>query len=271
VMSPVEGDAPRGSHVDLYHSSRPLADAAIRFLNDPQITSGPFLIWIHFLDPHKQYLEHPGFSNYGKSPRALYDGEIAYTDHHIGRVLRALWASPLAARTAVILTGDHAEAFGEHGAFFHGREVWDEIMRVPLLVSVPGAGPRRIARRVSHVDLAPTVLDLAGIAEDSGARGTSLVPELFGAEGPARPVLVDQPRNPYYPPKRAFIDGRYKLHHAIDSNTYRLFDLDRDPKETNDLAEGDPDLLKKVRRSYALFASEIVEINPVHALDMGAN
>jgi arylsulfatase A-like enzyme len=267
VMAPVEGDAPRGSHVDLYHSSRTLADTGIRFLNDPQITSGPFLIWIHFLDPHKQYLEHPGYSNYGKSPRALYDGEIAYTDYHVGRVLRALWASPLRDRTAVFLTGDHGEAFGEHGAFFHGREVWDEIMRVPLLISVPGAAPRRITRRMSHVDLEPTILDLAGAADDTGARGASLVPELFGAEGPARPVLIDQPRNPYYPPKRAFIEGRYKLHHAIDSNTYRLFDLDRDPKETSDLAESDPDLLKKVRRSYALFASEIVEINPVHALD----
>jgi arylsulfatase A-like enzyme len=266
VMSPVEGDAPRGSHVDLYHSSRPLADTAIRFLNDPQITSGPFLIWVHFLDPHKQYLEHPGF-HYGKGPRALYDGEIAYTDQHVGRLLKALWASPLRERTAVILTGDHGEAFGEHGAFFHGREVWDEIMRVPLLISVPGAAPRRVARRTSHVDLAPTVLDLAGIADDTGARGTSLVPELFGAEGFPRPVLIDQPRNPYYPPRRAFIDGRHKLHHAVDSNTYRLFDLDRDPKETNDLADGEPDLFKKVRRSYADFASEIVEINPVHALE----
>jgi len=271
VMAPVEGDAPRGSHVDLYHSSRPLADTAIRFINDPQITSGPFLIWVHFLDPHKQYLEHPGYSNWGKGPRALYDGEIAYTDHHIGRLLKALWASPARDRTAVILTGDHGEAFGEHGAFFHGRDVWDEIMRVPLLISVPGAPPRRISRRMSHVDLAPTILDLAGIPEDSGARGVSLLPEVFGAEGAARPVLIDQPRNPYYPPKRAFIDGRYKLHHAIDSNTYRLFDLDRDPKETENLVEADPELLRKVRRTYAAFASEIVEINPVRGLDTGNN
>jgi arylsulfatase A-like enzyme len=269
VMAPVEGDAPRGSHVDLYHSSRPLADTAIRFLSDPQITSGPFFIWVHFLDPHKQYLEHHGFSNYGKGPRALYDGEIAYTDHHIGRLLKALNASPARDRTAVVLTGDHGEAFGEHGVFFHGREMWDEIMRVPLIFSVPGSPPRRVARRTSHVDIVPTIMDLAGLPEDAGSRGVSLLPELFGAEGAARPVLMDQPKNPYYPPKRAFIEGRYKLHHAIDSNTYRLFDLDRDPKETSDLTEAEPDLLKKVRRSYALFASEIVEINPVHALDTG--
>jgi choline-sulfatase len=169
----------------------------------------------------------------------------------------------------VILTGDHGEAFGEHGMFFHGREIWDEIMHVPLIFAVPGAPPRRITRRVSHVDIAPTLLDLAGLPEDAGARGQSLVSEFFGAELPVRPVLIDQPRNPYYRPRRGFIEGRYKLHHAIDSNTYRLFDLDRDPKETNDLVEGEPDLFKKVRRSYALFASEIVEINPVRALETG--
>jgi arylsulfatase A-like enzyme len=257
----LEGSAPHGSHVDLYHSSRSLADATIKLLADPAITSGPFFIWTHFLDPHKQYLEHQGFS-FGRGARDLYDGEVAFTDYHIGRVLKALAASPLAERTVVIVTGDHGEAFGEHGAFFHGREVWDEIVRVPLVVYVPGARPRKVARPVSGVDLAPTILDLAGAPEDPDARGRSLVPEIFGGQLPERPILIDQPKNPYYPPKRAFIEGSYKLHHAIDSNAYRLFDLARDPGETEDLAGSDPALLRKVRRSYALFTSDIIELTP---------
>jgi arylsulfatase A-like enzyme len=260
-----EGNAPRGSHVDLFHTSRGLADAVIKLLADPAITSGPFLIWSHFLDPHKQYLEHPGFSNFGKAPRDLYDGEVAFTDYHIGRVLKALAGSPLAERTVIILTGDHGEAFGEHGAFFHGREVWDEIVHVPLIVYVPGARPRRISRPMSHVDIAPTILDLAGAPEDREARGRSFVFELFGGSLPQRPILIDQPKNPYYPPKRAFIDGPYKLHHAIDSNAYRLFDLSHDPGETEDLAASDPETLKKVRRAYSLFTSDIIEINPAPA------
>ena len=260
VMTGVDGS--QGSGIDWRHSSRPVADAAIKFLADAEIVAGPFFIWLHFLDPHKQYLEHPGFSAFGTDPRGLYDGEIAFTDHHIGRVLDALVASGAAERTVIIFTGDHGEAFGEHGFYFHGREIWDEVVRVPLLVRIPGAKPRTVSRRTSNVDLAPTVLELAGIAEDDGARGRSLVGEIFGAEVPSRPVLVDQPKNPYYLPRRGYIDGAHKLHHFIDTDGYRLFDLDQDPGEKNDLAESQPELLHTVQKSYEQFASKIVDFIP---------
>jgi choline-sulfatase len=259
---PVEGKAAPGSGVDWFHSSRGLADSAIQMLSDPHVTSGPFFIWVHFLDPHKYYLEHPGFPNFGNDRRALYDGEIAYTDFHIGRVLAALDASPLRDRTVVILAADHGEAFGEHGFNFHGRYVWDEIVRIPLVVFVPGALARRISRRVSAVDLAPTILDLAGLAEDEGARGQSLAPELFGGDCPERPILVDQPKNPYYQLKRAFIDGDYKLHDTPATGTYQLFDLAHDPGERKDLAPSEPELLERMRKTYGTFMSGIVEVVP---------
>jgi choline-sulfatase len=258
-----EGDAPPGSNVNRYYSSRGLADATISLLKELEITQDRFFMWVHFLDPHNEYLKHPGFSRFGSSPRDLYDGEVAFTDFHIGRVLEALDASRVAGRTVVVLTGDHGEAFGEHGAFFHGREVWDEIVRVPLLIRGPGTAPRRISRRVSHVDLAPTILELAGAPADTGARGQSLVAELFGSELPERPILIDQPRNVYYDPKRAFIEGNLKLHHLFDSNTYRLYDLDRDPGETQDLAPRDPATLQRIRRDYAEFTSQIIEVEAV--------
>jgi arylsulfatase A-like enzyme len=261
--TPVEGDAPPGSHIDLFHTSRGLADAVIGLLADPAVTSGRFFVWVHFLDPHKQYLKHPGFSHFGNGPRDKYDGEVAFTDYHIGRVLAALDASPLKDRTVVVLTGDHGEAFGEHGEYFHGREIWDEVVRVPLLIHVPGAAPRRIKRRVSHVDVAPTLLDLAGLEPDPGARGESLVPEVFGADLPGHPILIDQPRNPYYTSKRAFIEGNLKLHHLRDSNIYRLFDLDRDPHEKVDIAGTDAATLKRIRRDYAQYTSRIVEVEPI--------
>jgi choline-sulfatase len=263
LRTPTEGSAPPGSHIEKFHTSRGLADATISLLKDPNVTQDRFFLWVHFLDPHNQYLKHPGFSKFGNKRRDLYDGEVAFTDFHIGRVIDALDASPLSERTVVLLTGDHGEAFGEHGAYFHGREVWEEIVRVPLLIRVPGAVPRRISRRVSDIDLAPTVLELAAVSADPGARGQSLVPELFGGDLPERPILIDQPRNVYYDSKRAFIEGSLKLHHLVDSNTYRLYDLDHDPGETDDLAAEDPAKLRRIRHDFAVLTSQINEVESV--------
>jgi choline-sulfatase len=263
VSVPSEGTAPPGSSLDSYHSSRGLAQTTIQLLSDPQITSGPFFIWVHFVDPHSQYIEHRGFSNFGHDPRGLYDGEVAYTDFYIGQVLSALAESPLAERTAIIFTADHGEAFGEHGETHHGRHIWEEIVRIPLVVFAPRAVPRRIARRISVVEVAPTILDLAKLPEDPGARGRSFAAELYGADLPERPILIDQPQNPYYPLKRAFIEGGYKLHHLPKSRTDLLFDLSRDPGETHDLAAAEPEMLARIRASYEAFMSGITLVAPL--------
>ena len=267
-----EGNAPPGSHDDLYHTSRMTADWLIRYLKE--VGDQRFFIYAHFTDPHKQYLTHPGFSKFGSSARDLYDGEVAYTDYHIGRVLEALRQGPANQRTVVIVTADHGEAFGEHGERFHGFEIWDEIVRVPLLIAVPGVAPQHLTQPVSQVDLEPTILDLAGLDPDPGARGVSLVPELMGAKVPPRPILIDQPRNPYYDAKRAFIEktdeGYVKLHHLIDANTYRLFNLDRDPGEKHDLVEQDPELLKRLRRAYTSYVATIPDAKVTHVPE-GAN
>jgi choline-sulfatase len=263
VSVPSEGTAPAGSSLDWYHSSRGLAQTAIELLSDPQITSGPFLIWVHFVDPHSQYLEHKGFSHFGHDPRGLYDGEVAYTDFYIGQVLSTLEASPLAEHTAIIFTADHGEAFGEHGETHHGRHIWEEIVRIPLVVFAPGIVPRKIARRISAVEIAPTILDLAKLPEDPGARGRSFAPELYGADLPERPILIDQPRNPYYPLKRAFIEGGYKLHDLPKPQNCLLFDLSRDPGETQDLVAAEPEILARIRESYEAFMSAITPVAPL--------
>jgi hypothetical protein len=74
--------------------------------------------------------------------------------------------------------------------------------------------------------------------------------------------MVDQPRNPYYPPRRGFYDGAHKLQHFIDTGAYRLFDLDQDPGEQTDLAETHPELLHEVKRAYEQYTSKIVDFIP---------
>ena len=140
-----------------------LTDAAIRVFSNPEHTSKRFFGWIHYLDPHSEYAKHPGSPSFGGGMRGAYDGEVWYTDRQIGRFLSYVAQQPWAERTAIVFTSDHGEAFGEHGMIRHGVEIFEELVRVPLLVYVPGVAPHHVTPRRSAVDLVPTLLDLFGI------------------------------------------------------------------------------------------------------------
>lgn len=243
-------DPPGAANADQKTTGREIADAAIAILRDRAFTEGRFFLWAHFMDPHKEYLEHDGFSVYGTRARERYDGEVAFSDFQLGRVVAALGEGGLAGRTAIVVTGDHGEAFKEHDILFHGRRLWEEVVRVPWIWVVPGLAPRRIAARVSHVDLAPTVVDLLGAGRLAGATGRSLVPHMTGAASEDRRVYLDQPLGPYMPEAHAVIDGGKKLVHTAIGNRYELYDLDADPGETTDLAATDPAELARMKAVY---------------------
>lgn len=218
-------------------NSPQLSDAAIRLMQDPKLSEKPFFMWVHYLDPHAEYVPHEQFS-FGSEPRDLYDGEIAFTDHHVGRVLDALSSSPYADNTIVIVASDHGEAFGEHGMMRHGFELWEAIVRVPFFVYVPGQPARRIEHRRSLIDLVPSVLDVFDVPIPSGAddfiSGVSLLDEWLGATPKPRPVFLDMPAGPYNGDRQAFIEDDLKL---ITSNSRPrgLYDLAVDPDENNNL------------------------------------
>jgi arylsulfatase A-like enzyme len=244
-------DPPGGANADQATTSREIADAAIEILGDAAFTEGRFFLWAHFMDPHKEYLEHPGFSTYGERARDRYDGEVAFTDFHLGRVVDAIEKAGLAARTAIAVTADHGEAFKEHDVLFHGRRLWEEIVRVPWVVVAPGLAPRRVRARVSQVDFAATLADVLGVDGPKGGRGVSLVPHLLGAADADRRVLIEQPLGPYMPEAYAVIDGGSKLTHTIVGNKYELYDLGADPGEHSDLAASRPDELARMKAIYA--------------------
>ena len=147
-------------------SSRELADDAIAFIDAHK--DRKFFLWLHFYDPHLSYEPHPEVPSFGTERMDLYDGEIRFTDLHVGRVLAHLKELGLWGHTAVVLTGDHGEGFGEHGITEHGFDLYAAQTRVPFIVRVPGLPAQRARVPVGHVDIAPTLVNLArGKAEPS--------------------------------------------------------------------------------------------------------
>lgn len=226
---------------DKSRTSDVLADRTIEVLSDPSLQQRRFFFWTHYVDPHADYVPHEGFG-FGRWQRDLYDGEIAFTDHHVGRVIDHIRRGPLGPRTAIIVTSDHGEAFGEHGMVRHGFEIWEPLVRVPLVIHVPGAAPRRIAEARSLIDLVPTLLELFRLPPPSGEgddfiSGRSLVADALGPPGHVpepRIVFVDMSAGPHNDERQGFLEGGLKLI-ARNGRPLGLYDLDVDPEEANDL------------------------------------
>jgi arylsulfatase A-like enzyme len=225
------------SSIDDVATGEAVTRQAVRWLEKNRQEERPFLLWVHYLDPHKNYLRHPGFSTFGSAPIDLYDGEVRYTDHQVGRLLQAFSRHPAAERALVILTSDHGEAFGEHGYRFHGRNVYDDQIRVPLILYFPGVTPGLRKHPVGLLDIAPTLYDFAGVNPPPGLQGISLRPYLESTSEPPfeRPILADMPPAPLTRTLRALVKGDYKLIQYVTENQFSLFNTREDPGEKRNL------------------------------------
>ncbi|MCK4546183.1 MAG: sulfatase [Candidatus Eisenbacteria sp.] len=181
-----------GDHTHV--SSPEITDAAVEWLRHQG--DSPFVLFLHYFDPHDAYIAHPGFE-FGKpydgwvdptiEPRVLsrqaarfdeedrdyliscYDSEIKFTDYHVGRVLDELKTLGLDESTVVVLTSDHGEEFLEHGLLGHRRTLYEEVLHVPLLLRHPDMRdlPERVVQPVGLVHLMPTLLDMLGVEWDA--------------------------------------------------------------------------------------------------------
>ncbi len=211
----------------------------------------PFLLWIHYWDPHDQarlpppeYLPPPGAS---QPDRRLYAAEVRFMDAEIGRVLRFLRERGCHDRTIVVAVADHGEGLGDHGWSRH-RVLYQEQIRVPLILRLPGERVvRRVRDLVSTVDLLPTLLDYLGLESPPGLAGRTLRPLLEGRADPPRLALAD-PINGYdlntrlaeRQPANAFLysvqNAGWKLiYRAAAPEASELYDLEADPKEQRNL------------------------------------
>jgi arylsulfatase A-like enzyme len=218
-------------------TSPKLTDLAIEMLKQPQNTGGKFFMWLHYMDPHDQYVQHAESPRWGRRNRDRYDSEMFFTDLHIKRLFSYCKAQPWYKRTAVIISSDHGEAFGEHRMYKHAFALWEILTHVPVIIRAPGAQPRRIKARRSHIDLAPTIIDLMGLPPNANFVGKSMVPEVYGATPDNRePIVLDLPADTNNPPTRAIIAGDYKLIVDLVGGGFRLYDLKRDKAELRNLA-----------------------------------
>jgi arylsulfatase A-like enzyme len=264
-----------GGHRDI--NSRELTDSVIAWL-DANRGDEPFFLFVHYFDPHYAYHHHEAHdltSDYDGplvpamniwtlrnmrdelSPTdvdyliGLHREEIAFTDHHVGRLLEHLRALGVDDRTVVAVVGDHGEEFMRHGWIGHTRTLYDELIRVPLILRLPGAAGARVeSSPVSVLDLAPTLLEVAGAEPDPEAQGISLLLSLMEAAPlPKRDLLAEVSfegkRRDVGKEKTVFlttlIRGDLKIVHDLASDRFTVFDRSTDPEELVDLAASHPE------------------------------
>ena len=246
----------------------------------------PFFLWVHYFDPHFAYIAHedfpfPGPADYDgpvssgmkysllrkmnetvdaddlEEVRRFYDSEIALTDHWIGVLLDGLRARGCWDDALVVVTADHGEEFNDHGYMGHSRTVYQELVRVPLIVKYPRARAGApgatagavIERPVALLDVYPTVLEVTGTAPLPGPprAGVSLLDR--GAERPL-PLVSETARQGGV---RGVVEGGHKLVHRLREGHFELYDLEADPAELRDLAATEPERVAELRSRLDLW------------------
>ncbi len=245
---------PRGGGSEAEHSrSWPHADNVYREaerLIDAQDPEQPFFLYLHFMDVH----EYAAPADVAR-PRAGAEGEyaaaIAWVDEVLARLRERLERRGLLSRSVLVLASDHGEAFGENGAFGHARNVFTPVLRVPLLLRLPFAvTPTRVATQVRNLDVAPTLLDLAGLPASADFDGESLLPLLDAPGAPDRPSQAELGALLYPDARRqeSLTDGAWSFVRDLPPGGREwLFDRRVDPDENVDLGALEPERLAALR------------------------
>ena len=249
--------------------------------------AGPFFLWVHLYDPHDPYSPPEPFkSRFKTNP---YDGEIAYTDTVVGKLLAGLRTRGLFDPTLIAVMADHGEAFGEHGENHHGIFLYDETIQVPLLFKLPGQHTaKKVATRVGLVDVAPTILKAVRLPVPAAVQGESLLSVMTSDQAPASPQRSGVPlqgsvyaESAYgylsfgWSKLQAWRTGNYLY---IEAPQRELYDQSQDPLATHNLAPDSRAVADTVRAQVIEFygktkggAAEKTKLSPeqdesLHAL-----
>jgi arylsulfatase A-like enzyme len=241
-----------------------------------------FFLLLHFYDPHMNYdapapmggrfsdeyaaggdrkrpVRNPGYLR-RRAPtldegtqdfiRAAYDEEVAYVDRELGRLLDRLDEISGAHPPLVVITADHGEELFDHASFGHGHTLFEEQLRVPLILISPAVEPGRVDAPVSIIDIAPTILAAVGVPAPARMDGRSLwATATRRTPLPPRPVIAE--RTGDGPDRRAVVDWPYKLIATAGAARPELYDLEADPNERRNLAADASQLVSRLKRHLA--------------------
>lgn len=262
--------------------------AALRVINRAAVQDRPFFLFLHYWDPHTPYLppapfdrmfyegdeKDPAnrsmdpvwaFENFRwyfaewmpgvtdiEFPKAQYDAEIAYVDACLAHVFTRLDELGLTQNTLLVLTADHGEELDEHGCWFDHHGLYEPNLRIPLILRLPGVVPagQRVQSTASMLDITPTILDYAGVADDSAPfQGRSLRNLVEGRTLSARPIHLTENT---WMKKRGVRTDEWKLIVALEPDIHgfppvELYNLAEDPAETRNLADERPEIVAELR------------------------
>ncbi len=212
-------------------------DRAVRWLNTQ--SGKPFLLWVHLFDPHFPYNPPAPFGDQYKDHP--YDGEIAYADRELGRLLEAVRQKSPASKTLLAVLSDHGESLGEHGEFSHGVFLYDSTLRIAFLLSGPGVpAGARVKQQARAIDFLPTVMELLGGKPPAAVQGASLTPYFArkkAGTGVSYAETLYPKINMGWAELRAIRTDRWKY---IRAPKPELYDLQQDPGETTNVIASHP-------------------------------
>jgi len=201
----------------------------------------PLFVWVHLFGPHEPYEAHPELQlQLGDRDIDRYDSEIAAADATLGELLKLMDARSAGAVT--IVSADHGEEFGDHGGRYHGSSVYEEQVRVPLVVVGPGVKAQRVSEVVQTIDLLPTTLAALSVPRPPRIRGRDLGQLLAGKRPSGAGMAYAETDE-----QALYAEGPLRLLCARRLGACKLFDLDKDPGETRDASADHPDALTSLR------------------------